>query len=237
VSESTASLTPEQAEMVARQSERWNDPCTQEGARSRLALVNVKAKANQPRLDTQLRQLAKAPAIRHKIYWLRQLAETFGDAVAPHAACTDACDGCCHQPVSVTQQEAELIARETGAQLHTPAAWSTQPVMRYAGEPCVFLKDSRCTIYQHRPMVCRLIFNLDQDALLCQMVPGSRSQAPYADHSIYKELYIRAHLGKLSSDDAMQEALKDLRMADLREFFPQGLRKPGDGESAKGVKP
>ena len=62
--------------------------------------------------------------------------------------------------------------------------------------------------------------------------PGVRSQAPYADHGIYKELYIRAHLGKLRSDEEMQAALKGLRMADLREFFPHGLGKAKQGASA-----
>jgi len=224
-------LTAEQADLVARQAERWNDPRTQDDARARLALVNVRARANEQRLNTQLRQLDKAPAIKHKIYWLRQMAETFADAVAPQAACTDACDGCCHQPVSVTLEEAQLIYRETGVPLQMPAEWNTLPVMKYAGQPCSFLQDSRCTIYQHRPMVCRLIFNMDADALLCQMVPGHRSQAPYADHGIYKELYIRAHLGKVKSDEEMQAALKSLRMADLREFFPNGLRKPTEGDA------
>lgn len=232
MSEPTPPLTPEQAELVARQAERWNDPRTQDDARARLALVNVRAKANEPRLTSQLKQLDQAPAIKHKIYWLRQMAETFADAVAPQAACRDACDGCCYQPVSVTQQEAEVISREIGVPLQTPTQWSTLPVMKYAGQPCSFLKDSRCTIYQHRPMVCRLIFNMDVDALLCQMVPGARSQAPYADHSLYKELYIRAHLGKVKSQEEMQAALKSLRMADLREFFPQGLGKAKQGEIA-----
>jgi Fe-S-cluster containining protein len=234
VSEPTTPLTPEQAQLVARQAERWNDPKTQDDAQARLALVNVRAKANEPRLTSQLKQLEKAPAIKHKIYWLRQMAETFADAVAPQAACKDACDGCCWQPVSVTLEEAQLIARETGARMQMPSEWSTLPVMKYAGQPCPFLQDARCTIYRHRPMVCRLIFNMDADALLCQMVPGARSQAPYADHSIYKELYIRAHLGKVKDDEALQAALKALRMADLREFFPQGLRTAAEGAAAQG---
>jgi Fe-S-cluster containining protein len=231
MSEPEIKLTPEQDELVARQAQRWNDPRTQDDAIARVALVNVRAKANEPRLNSQLRQFEKAPAIKHKIHWLRQMAETFADAVAPQAACSDACDGCCHQPVSVTLQEAQVISREIGVPLQEPTEWSTLPVMKYAGQPCVFLRDSRCTIYRSRPMVCRLIFNMDADSLLCQMVPGRRSQAPYADHGVYKELYIRAHLGKVRSQEEMQAALQALRMADLREFFPNGARQPGEGEA------
>ena len=71
-----------------------------------------------------------------------------------------------------------MIAKETGARMHTPAAWSTEPVQRYIGQPCSFLQDARCTIYCSCPMACRLMFNMDADAL---------------------------------------------KVADLREFFPQGL--------------
>jgi Fe-S-cluster containining protein len=237
MTEVAPTLTPEQAELAARKAERWSDPNTQLRAEERVALANVQAKRNEPRTRTQLTQLQKAPSIKHKIYWLRELAATFGEAVAPHAACRDACSGCCYQPVALTRQEAEVIARETGAPLHQPASWSTEPQMRYVGQACPFLRDDRCTIYRHRPMVCRLIFNMDVDALLCQTVPGVRSQAPYADHSAYKELYVRAHLGRVKDDEAMQAALKSLRMADLREFFSDGLGVTTEADSAKGGTP
>ena len=234
MTESTPSLTPEQAELVARQAERWSDPQTQLDAQERVARVNVRARRNEARMAIQVTQLDKAPGIKHKIYWLRQLADTFADAVAPHAACTDGCSGCCYQPVSLTLQEAQVIARETGLPMQMPAAWSTGPVLQYVGQPCPFLRDARCTIYEHRPLVCRVIFNMDKDALLCQMVPGSRSRAPYADPSVHKELYVRAHLGRVKSDEEMRSALQGLQMADLREFFPHGLQPKAGADGTKG---
>ncbi|MDB5945364.1 MAG: hypothetical protein JWQ33_390 [Ramlibacter sp.] len=214
---------PAQAELVARQAARWNDPATQRAARERVLLAKARAERDEGRLRTQLRQLAKAPAIQQKIYWLRELAATFGDAVAPHAACTTGCAACCYQPVAVTRQEAEVIAKETGAAMQVPGAWSSEADMQNVGRPCSFLQDSRCTIYRYRPMACRLMFNMDADALLCQMVPGSLSHVPYADYSDQKELYVRAHLGRVKTAEEVQAALKALEMADLREFFPHGL--------------
>ena len=219
----TVRLTPEQTDLVARQAERWNDPGTQRDARDRVMQAKVQAQRNDARLRTQLRQLDKAPGIRHKIYWLRELATTFADAVAPQAACTTGCAACCYQPVQVTLQEASVIANETGARMQTLPAWSNEPGMQYVGRACPFLQDSRCTIYAQRPMACRLMFNMDADALLCQMVPGALSHVPYADYSDHKELYVRAHLGKVKTQAEMQAALRALQMADLREFFPQGL--------------
>jgi Fe-S-cluster containining protein len=215
---------PDQADLVVRQAERWNDPDTQHNARERMMQAKGRAQRNEGRLRTQLTQLARAPAIRQKIYWLRELAATFGDAVAPHAACTSGCAACCYQPVAVTLQEAEVIANETGARMQTPERWNTEAEMQYVGKACSFLQDSRCTIYKSRPMACRLMFNMDIDALLCQMVPGALSHVPYADYSDHKELYVRAHLGRVKSEQEMQAALKGLQMADLRAFFPQGLR-------------
>ncbi|MDQ6880696.1 MAG: YkgJ family cysteine cluster protein [Pseudomonadota bacterium] len=224
MTEPTTFPDPAQADLVARQAARWNDPATQRGARDRVALANERAANNAGRLRIQLKQLASAPAIKQKIYWLRELAATFADAVAPHAACAGGCAACCYQPVAVTREEAEAIAKETGARLQTPAAWSTDADMQHVGQACSFLQDSRCTIYQFRPIACRLMFNMDVDALLCQMVPGALSHVPYADYSDQKELYVRAHLGRVKTGEEMRAALKTVQMADLREFFPHGLR-------------
>jgi Fe-S-cluster containining protein len=227
---SSSPFSDEQAALVARQAERWNDPATQEGARQRVALAAQRAQANQPRMLGHLKQLEKAPRIQHKIFWLRQIAATFGDAVQPHAACTSGCDHCCRQPVALTLEEAQLIARETGAQLQQPANWNARGQDQYVAQPCSFLQDSRCTIYEHRPMACRLMFSMDVDALLCQRVPGALSRMPYADYSEYKELYIRAHLGRVKDEAAMAEALGKLRLADIREFFPAGLGSAATGK-------
>ena len=120
-----------------------------------------------------------------------------------------------------------MIARENGARLQTPTAWRTEPVRRYIGQPFSFLQDAQCTIYRSRPMACRLMFNMDADALLCQMVPGALSHVPYAEFKDQKELYVRGHLGPVKSQEAMQVALEALKMADLRGFFAQGLAQVG----------
>ena len=143
---SSSALSDEQQDLVARQSKRWNDPLTQQGAQQRVALAAQRARASEPRMREQLKQLAKAPKIRHRIFWLRQIADTFGQAVGPHAACTPGCDACCRQPVALTLEEAQEIARETGAQLQQPATWTTQGQDRYVAQPCSFLEAGRCTI-------------------------------------------------------------------------------------------
>lgn len=221
---SSNTIPADQGALVARQAERWNDPQTQERAQQRVALAAQRARANEPRMREHLKQLEKAPKIQHRIFWLRQIAATFADAVGPHAACTSGCDACCRQPVALTLEEAQVIARETGAPLQQPATWSHEGQDQYVAQPCSFLEAHRCTIYEHRPMACRLMFSMDADALLCERVPGALSRMPYADYSQYKELYIRSHLGKVKTQAEFTQALDQLRLADVREFFPNGLR-------------
>ncbi len=225
---SRATVPEDRQALVARQAERWADPRMHERAQQQVRLASERAHADEPRVRGLLKQLDKAPRIQHRIFWLRQLADAFGDAVGPYSACQAGCDACCRQPVALTLQEAEVIARETGARLQQPSTWSAKGEERHVGQPCSFLVDSRCTIYEHRPMVCRLMFSMDTDDLLCHRVPGALSHMPYADYSQHKELYIRAHLGKVKSDAEMQQGLQRLKLADIREFFPHGLRDPAE---------
>lgn len=81
--------------------------------------------------------------------------------------CKKGCHSCCHTQVSVTQDEATLLARKVGegleidlARLETqmqaadnPAAFYTIP---YEQRKCVFLdEEGGCRVYEDRPSVCR----------------------------------------------------------------------------------
>jgi Fe-S-cluster containining protein len=120
----------------------------------------------------------------------------------------------------LTTAEAEVISKATGAPLATPAAATLTRTSneieraQYAGVPCSFLADGRCTIYAFRPWACRVHFSVDQDELLCKIVPGERIEAPsYQTQSLFL-IYLLAQPGNPL----------DIKMADIREFFPHGLR-------------
>lgn len=74
-------------------------------------------------------------------------------------ACRRKCDFCCHLPVPVQAVEVLTIRehlldtwpRAEIDKLITRSKQATQTV----GEPCVFLKDHECSIYEARPAVCR----------------------------------------------------------------------------------
>ncbi len=70
------------------------------------------------------------------------------------------CKGLCHDQctlIPVAKAEREAIADHTGRRVKTIPDMQ-QAVMRPAddGLTCRYLKKSRCTIYEVRPMICRL---------------------------------------------------------------------------------
>jgi hypothetical protein len=65
-----------------------------------------------------------------------------------------------------------------------------------------------CSIYNARPMACRLLLNLDDDDLLCRRVEGAAVPVPYADSDQLKTLYLMAQVAS--------------PLADIRDFFPAG---------------
>ena len=66
------------------------------------------------------------------------------------AACKRGCSSCCFLPVSISAAEVEYIEKHTGAK-----RTSVQPHRNVLGEPCPFVEDGECSIYEHRPYACR----------------------------------------------------------------------------------
>lgn len=102
--------------------------------------------------------------------------------VQPPRACAEGCAHCCHFPVGVTYGEAMVLAaaaqqeptiRErlrTAAQETAELAWS-----ELVGLPCPFLWQSKCSVYEHRPLPCRALASSNaescRDALSGRGVP------------------------------------------------------------------
>jgi uncharacterized protein len=95
-------------------------------------------------------------------------------------ACAPGCSFCCYLPVDVLAPEALHIAthlRQTRSpeELATLAyRLGTQGQHDFGAQPCVFLADGRCSIYEVRPMVCRGYNSLSRE----------RCEAYYHDPSV-----------------------------------------------------
>lgn len=119
------------------------------------------------------------------------------DLCTAHAAlnkaeCQEGCSSCCHQMVACSPFEAFMIARHL---LDTQSQESTAELKRRLGKhaqlpldpyvrddapnPCPLLVDKRCSIYDHRPAVCRVMLSASRSACdACLEIKGS-GKIPY----------------------------------------------------------
>lgn len=180
---------------------------------ARLETAFDTAQENLKRIDREAIQNAYrlmgvalgAASTRQRVIWMFKAGEQFSKGYAPAAACRSGCTHCCHVPVGVTEAEAKEIGLRIGRK---PAK---NPPRAQGGDgdynnPCPFLKNDGCSIYESRPMACRLLLNLDADDLLCRLVPGSEIPVPYSDSRQFKL--------------AMAQVWGNTHIADIRDWFP-----------------
>jgi Fe-S-cluster containining protein len=165
-------------------------------------------------------QAARAGTVAKRVMWLRKAADYLQDGAAHLAACRKGCSHCCHISVMVSRAEAQVIAKETGARLNVAAGrFSMQgfeeqletiqsATLQTYGEPCTFLRAGACSIYASRPLQCRLLLNLDEDDLLCQLIENCESNVPYLNTTQH-------HIASVSVLGAHQD------YDDLRNWFPE----------------
>lgn len=148
-------------------------------------------------------RLKKLEALKN----LRRLASQFSAEALPHSACQKRCAHCCHIPVAVCTTEARLIGKAIGKSPEnlTDSTWLRNKPYGYSF-PCTFLTASGCSIYEHRPLSCRVHLNLDRDDLLCRLIPDKTVPVPLANATSFQLLYAKLTEGEL--------------LADIREHFP-----------------
>lgn len=151
---------------------------------------------------------ARAAIKLNKIY---SVLDEYSELRAPHVACKQGCDDCCHMNLQITSLEAERIEKAAGRKAKVPRANTFHKPDRYAGVPCPFLKDRACSIYADRPLMCRAHASFDDDAYWC---------APERMNTVTLPL-VEIKPAKLAVSLVAMQA-KAPSFADIREFFPPG---------------
>jgi Fe-S-cluster containining protein len=171
-------------------------------------------------LEKEALGIAKANASpRSKYAKLRVLADRIAEAMAPYAACRKSCAHCCHKSVPISTHEAESLSASTGRQMRSVRLASGPKTVEedLPTDPCPFLVDSACSIYEQRPIACRVAFNLAEDDFFCDpAVAPPNSVAP----AMKMDVFLMAFAIIFSKQP----------VSDIRSFFASREEPVGHGQ-------
>lgn len=212
--------------MVARERMAWNESAEGQ-AQLHARLDTINRQLDHAARERLVKRALTSRTAQQRVHWLRREADLVLKAAEGVAACRQGCTHCCHISVQVPEAEAQVIAKAIGRRLTDPApdrvvqtdeshdaaqheammARQDDVARLHEGVPCPFLADGSCSIYEHRPMACRHLVNVDVDDLLCRLVPGQGLKVPYLNTQSQKLAHVAA-MGLRR------------RIADLRDWFP-----------------
>ena len=164
--------------------------------------------ADDPRYDFLSALHLKIPA-RAKMNRLKEAADKLNKRVLPYSACRSGCSHCCNIAAVITQTEAEALAKASGRKMvkTKPDVPTVEMRMKWFKVPCPFLVKGRCSVYNDRPLACRLLFNMSDSPHFC-----NTSIPPEEIHVIMLNLK--------ELEDGYLKAFLNENWGDIRDFFP-----------------
>jgi uncharacterized protein len=202
---------------------RWHARDTDsEAVRARLAELNdatypqeradaITARIDAKRVSARMRSIIhENRSMRARVLAIWELADYIGSQTTDKVACTRGCSHCCNIAVSLPKDEAALIGARIGRiPMATKPRLNADHIDWGYHNPCPFLRDGECSIYESRPLACRIHYSVDRDDLLCRLSPPYSTPVPYLNTSELTRL-----LMQVSSRGGMPH------YADIREWFP-----------------
>jgi Fe-S-cluster containining protein len=190
-----------------------SQPITKDEATAQ-ALKNLKLVVLNDSLDEArydfMYELAKDIPAKAKLNRLKKVADKINAVATPHSACKTGCSHCCHISAIITQSEADSLAAASGRKAKRLADVSPTIEARdkWFKVPCPFLVKGRCSVYEDRPIVCRLLFNLADNPYFCDTaIPPQDSHVTMLNLHELEQGYVKAFIGQT--------------WGDIRDFFPQ----------------
>lgn len=176
-------------------------------AQCNIDLLNLDNTIDEPRYEF-IDVLRKDITTRAKMNRLKKTADKINAAAIPRSACRSGCSHCCNISVVISQVEADAISAVTGIK---PKKIRGIPALeirnKWFGTPCPFLKKGRCSVYDVRPMACRLMFNMADSPYFCDTkIKPEDSHVTMLNLKQLEEGYVQTFLGQ--------------DWGDIRDFFP-----------------
>lgn len=147
---------------------------------------------------------------------LYDLVEEVAALVRPNAACHKGCFHCCLCAVEVTRTEAEMIGvairrkPKAAPDREHDSHGNFEGFVWGPSNPCTFLIEGRCSIYENRPLRCRTHFSVDIDNTLCVPSYPLSWDTYLFDMRVFVATYI-----------AICGAPARYHAADIRDYFPK----------------
>jgi|HubBroStandDraft_2_1064218.scaffolds.fasta_scaffold193575_2 Fe-S-cluster containining protein len=151
---------------------------------------------------------------RQKLIMLRDLSDQVMKEIAPNSPCQKGCSHCCHMATTISRHEAEEIGKRVNRTPKKVTALLNREaqIKRFSGKPCPFLKDNACSIYDIRPIACRIHHSIEESADPCDISKGVRDVA-------------QVDLMKIA--DSVSMVTFPASLGDIREYFPPRLTPGG----------
>ena len=161
-------------------------------------------------------RIAKMNArISIKLQEILRTADLILSKAGEYAACARGCGHCCHVHVPIADFEAQYIGDHI-----VVAPIALKHSMRHeraefsGATPCVFLKNGECSIYEHRPLTCRMHLNFDMDEFWCRHENWNKPEA----------VIPRPNINALMDAYHLLGGKAQPLVADIRDYFPHGKK-------------
>jgi Fe-S-cluster containining protein len=122
-------------------------------------------------------------------------------------ACKKGCYYCCFQEIAISELEVEFILKNTKAKRKKAANKAFNPE-----DPCSFLKSHKCSIYAHRPFLCRRHVSIADSSRWCERDVSNKFEFPLINFSEVDKSY--AYLLTNSSRGNLHKNIRQI----FREF-------------------
>lgn len=124
--------------------------------------------------------------------------EAIYEFIHKFTACKKGCNYCCHYEIAITDLEIEYIKNKTKIK---------KLALNSSGQPCPFLKKGICSIYEHRPFICRRHLSIADTVKWCKPNICNEFEFPLINLSEIDKsyAYLVGHQG--------MDSLKDIRQA------------------------
>lgn len=163
-------------------------------------------KTQEDTIPQRLANLNASP--KTKLRQVYKLIDEIAQYRKPFVACKPACSDCCHINVSITALEAQQLAEASGRRALPLTRNIIHNQDKFAGQPCPFLVDNLCSVYEARPYACREHVSFLPSAEACRPDTCYNVTVPMLNFGGLQKAYLG--IGKAS----------DRVMADIRDFFP-----------------